>query len=828
MPQYFDAAQRSVDLQPELARGGEGIIYPAPGDQVAKVYLQPPTREKAAKLQWMAAVPSPDLRKIAAWPTTTLHDRGGKLVGFLMPRASGQEIHNLYNPGSRKKYFPNENWRFLLRAALNSAIAFETMHDATVIVGDVNQKNILVSEKGLVRLIDCDSYQIRNGPQVWRCEVGVPEFTPPELQGSSFRDVVRTQNHDLFGLAVTVFHFLFLGRHPFSGRYLGGGDQPPIEDSIKSYRFAFGSDARNRQMQPPLFSVPLDVLPPGVAKLFARAFLPGSERDSARPLAREWRYALSELEQSLVQCAVDTAHAYPKSAGACPWCDIMGNGGPAFFFSVRGGVIEFTYRPDGLDAILAEIEGMHSRAWTKSGASLPAPAGAPPPPVAQKARPSLKGAQGVLTALSLLGPAGALVWTAFPALLGALLSAVFLLVLRDRRGAWFTEIEAREKALVDAVHNQHEAYAAISRVEAEFRRGADELVSATRQAVGQYKNLSAEHREERTRLERRIEEIQRAEFLKGELLGDYQIPGIGPGLKRTLGLYSIESAYDVLENTERIATIRNFGKTRCDTLGRWAHDLSRGFRFDAKKGVPEPERRALVGRFQQKRLQLEGRVRRMKDEVGQRLGQVDGRIRELQSAACTMDARRVSAEADLAMIRTNAPAWYCGTGYPAAAALGLSLAALIAALPAAGTVQTDTPESIVARTAPPASVTPALVEEQRALTGGIPEIESNAPELIKTTDIKVNADGATDAPPDPIRLDVLRLRTKALKLAAGALVYRFSYHGHIVQYVSNYLPEKKRATLHVDRNCDGHFVAKSAQLKNKDLDLNLPECAFSF
>ena len=117
-------------------------------------------------------------------------------------------------------------------------------------MGDVNEKNVFVSPQAMVRLIDCDSYQINAGGQTYLCEVGVPLYTPPELQGQSFRGVVRTHNHDRFGLAVLIFHLLFVGRHPFAGRPLTKGELPP-DKAIKEFRFAYSRAAAQLQIAPP-------------------------------------------------------------------------------------------------------------------------------------------------------------------------------------------------------------------------------------------------------------------------------------------------------------------------------------------------------------------------------------------------------------------------------------------------------------------------------------------------------------------------------------------------------------------------------------------------
>ena len=62
--------------------------------------------------------------------------------------------------------------------------------------------SVLVAPDATVKLIDCDSFQITAQGKRYLCEVGVETFTPPELQGKNLRQIMRTANHDGFGLAV--------------------------------------------------------------------------------------------------------------------------------------------------------------------------------------------------------------------------------------------------------------------------------------------------------------------------------------------------------------------------------------------------------------------------------------------------------------------------------------------------------------------------------------------------------------------------------------------------------------------------------------------------
>lgn len=197
-------------------------------------------------------------------------------------------------------------------------------------IGDVNHGGVLVSEKATVRIIDCDSFQFEAGGKRFFCDVGVPTFTPPELQGKPFRGIARTPNHDNFGLAILVFHLLFMGRHPFAGRFLGRGDMS-LEKAIAEFRFAYGVNHRAYQMEPPPNVPPLTVASPAVASLFERAMSPAAAQNGARPTGKEWIVTLEGLEKLLKTCNANVSHSYFKDLGSCPWCHLEAATGVVLF-----------------------------------------------------------------------------------------------------------------------------------------------------------------------------------------------------------------------------------------------------------------------------------------------------------------------------------------------------------------------------------------------------------------------------------------------------------------------------------------------------------------
>jgi DNA-binding helix-hairpin-helix protein with protein kinase domain len=212
----------------------------------AKIYrphiLQERQGELEEKLPLMIALSNDLLLDNAAWPLDVLYDKRTKrLAGFVMKKIEEhKEIHLLYGPKSRIRDFPDAGWNFLIHTAINITRAFELIHNCGHIIGDINARSVLISKQATVRLIDCDSFQIMANGKQFACHVGFPEYTPPELQGRSLHGFVRNQSHDAFGLAVLLFHLIFMGRHPFAGQYLGKGDKD-LEESIKEYRFAYGA-----------------------------------------------------------------------------------------------------------------------------------------------------------------------------------------------------------------------------------------------------------------------------------------------------------------------------------------------------------------------------------------------------------------------------------------------------------------------------------------------------------------------------------------------------------------------------------------------------------
>jgi hypothetical protein len=321
----------TFSAQSLLGTGGEAQIHALPQDRhlVAKIYHEP-KEEYARKLALMLAHPpfnadDDSTRAAIVWPLELLRkpDFSKQVAGFLMPRLHAMRpLMDFYNPRARRLAAPLFTYQYLHRTARNLAAAASRLHERGYVIGDVNESNVLVSETALVTLVDTDSFQVRD-PQtdaVFRCPVGKPEFTPPELVHTRFADLDRTVEHDRFGLAVLLFQILMEGTHPFSSVYAGAGEPPPLEARISAGHFSYDV-ARSSTYRPMPTAPAFATLAPPLQRLFQQAFVTGQFQPQYRPTAQAWADALHTAEQSLVTCAANAQHRYGHHLAACPWCE---------------------------------------------------------------------------------------------------------------------------------------------------------------------------------------------------------------------------------------------------------------------------------------------------------------------------------------------------------------------------------------------------------------------------------------------------------------------------------------------------------------------------
>lgn len=330
MVKYFDSYGKLISLTKMRATSGEGEVWEtSQSEYLAKIYHKP-DQERSNKLQVMLAnLPENPTRSqnhiSIAWPQGILKDSSGNCIGFLMPDIrQAKELLNVYNPKYRLKNAPNFNWFYLHATAYNLCLIIQALHNKGHVIGDMKPQNLLVNDRGLVSIIDTDSFQVKdpkNG-KIYRCTVGTESFTPPELIGKQLLSLTQNQYHDRFRLAI-IIHLLLFGYHPFQhGKWVGSGNQPEPEERIYNGLWIY---KQNSLFESTETSIPLDIVHPEIKKLFLRCFNDGHTSLISRPSARDWCNTLEVAIADLIPCSHNLNHSYSKVYGKCYWCDRASN-----------------------------------------------------------------------------------------------------------------------------------------------------------------------------------------------------------------------------------------------------------------------------------------------------------------------------------------------------------------------------------------------------------------------------------------------------------------------------------------------------------------------
>jgi len=317
-----------------IANGGEGDIYDINGKPniVAKMYKPSKINaEKERKLVKMIDY-TPNQKMLAqiAWPQDVLYDSSGQFAGFVMPKMSvNEDLNVIYEYGASAKY-PDISWENRILIAENLCAVLHSIHDWGHVCGDLNPKNISVDPNtGYVVFLDTDSYHIQDGVNIYRCDVGIPQYLPAEMQmkmrGGNTLATVKlptfSQDTDNFALAIHIFQLLMNGVHPFACTIIPSQSSVPAPqpvDNIIRGEFPFMQNIPGVKIPP--YAPKITILPKNIQNLFERAFIDGHSSPGKRPRPEDWHTALRDLRKNLKQCKQVNHHQYFKSLSDCPWC----------------------------------------------------------------------------------------------------------------------------------------------------------------------------------------------------------------------------------------------------------------------------------------------------------------------------------------------------------------------------------------------------------------------------------------------------------------------------------------------------------------------------
>lgn len=201
----FYGKKYTIDDSAEIQRGGEGRILSIKShpDLAAKIYhpgIIPISQEQFDYISTL----EPSLFIV---PLDLLYDKNNRIIGFVM-----EYLGNNYFPLSTifsknfcaRDSITGQTKREIAKSLIN---AIKYAHNNQLIIGDLNQYNILINKQGNIKLIDVDSYETPNHKHSGILLEEIRDY----LHGG-----IVTQNSDFFALSVLLF-YSFTYTHPFKG-----------------------------------------------------------------------------------------------------------------------------------------------------------------------------------------------------------------------------------------------------------------------------------------------------------------------------------------------------------------------------------------------------------------------------------------------------------------------------------------------------------------------------------------------------------------------------------------------------------------------------------
>ena len=348
--QVFGMTGRTYRLGKFLGSGGQETVFDVGGQQVVKIYNQQPSPELEKKLYYMVMHPVPSLTDqygnpilCLAWPRDLVSLPGQGFVGYVMPKIDNSveifKVVRCRTDPRTKQIFPNYTWALNVQVARNLALSVHHLHSSGYVIGDMNDKNVLVRPDGGVCILDTDSFDFTdsNSGVHYKCGVGLPDYLAPELQGKYLRgdNALFSEATDDFALAIHIFQLLMDNYHPFTCRSLVR-TQDSSAVGKREQRIAEGKCPYIHSY--PDCEIPLpaptmdDILPPNLKADFvqtldytaATALARTSQRTPARKWAEDLNVLLKTCENGgLVRCARDPSHFYLREKGSCGLCAVQ-------------------------------------------------------------------------------------------------------------------------------------------------------------------------------------------------------------------------------------------------------------------------------------------------------------------------------------------------------------------------------------------------------------------------------------------------------------------------------------------------------------------------
>lgn len=313
-----DEEGRTYHLEEVLAEGGQGAVYrTSSGDILVKVA----SAEAGDPLVTARHVRRLPLRDLSVTPPMSLiAEPPGYVLQFQDEMVPARQLR--WDQRTHQKDFWLDTGGLARRLAICARVAaiFEKLHERGLVYGDLNDRNVLVSEDvdyDAVTLIDLDNLRYLGAPcpQVFV----TPGFAAPELWSTS---AVPDFASDAFALAILIFQTVTLV-HPFKDGE--AAKHAPVDSA--EYKAAQQCDlpsVLDEEGRNPCSSYPVGgvdrLLPRPLLDLLRTTFSAGRDDPSARASPGALRMAAHDAYCETIACEA-CGWSYASSLDRlCPEC----------------------------------------------------------------------------------------------------------------------------------------------------------------------------------------------------------------------------------------------------------------------------------------------------------------------------------------------------------------------------------------------------------------------------------------------------------------------------------------------------------------------------
>jgi serine/threonine protein kinase len=204
----------------EIAAGGEGRIleHPMVKNRVIKIYHSPRPASFARHLEALSGLDE----SIFVKPKEIYFNGRGQVCGFDMEYVNFNNYH-LFNKLFNKAFCTANHITTSYKSSLLKRVkqAIEDLHALNIIVGDLNQYNIFVSDKGEVKFVDVDSYATSAWPHNGVLLDDIRDWTTLNINKQT-----DGWAYDILGFWITTYC------HPF--KWVLPGNTESLEQRVKA------------------------------------------------------------------------------------------------------------------------------------------------------------------------------------------------------------------------------------------------------------------------------------------------------------------------------------------------------------------------------------------------------------------------------------------------------------------------------------------------------------------------------------------------------------------------------------------------------------------